>query len=80
MVGDMAAGFGVQSDRVLGLGVDAFENVNLAVSWPLGAKHPKGRPCSADATGHVGDVGNDQAACKGLVRCDTDRLAAVHRM
>lgn len=80
MIGDFTARSGVKSDGVLCLGVDAFENVNLTVSWPLGPEHPVGWPCPTNAAGHVCNIGNEQAACEGLLRSDTDRLAALGRV
>jgi len=47
----------VSGDLVGGEGVDAFNDIELAVSGPVGvAESPEGRPYSADGAGHVLDV------------------------
>lgn len=59
------------------LRVDTLDNVNLARVGPVGSKHPKGRPGSGDATGHVFKVRNEEAVGKGLLRRETNRPATV---
>lgn len=52
-----AIGSGVSGDLVGGEGVDAFDDVQFAVSGPVGvAECPEGWPYSADGAGHVFDV------------------------
>jgi len=53
---------GVSGDLVGGEGVNAFDDIELAVSGPVGvAEGPEGRPYSADGSGHVFDVCKEEA-------------------
>lgn len=80
IVADREASRSVQSNRIRRLGVDAFDDVYFARVWPVGANHPEGGPGSADATWHVSNVGDEEAVVERLLRCHTDRLAAVGRI
>jgi hypothetical protein len=52
---------GVSGDLVGGEGVDAFDDVEFAVSGPgRVAEGPKGRPDSTDGAGHVFDVCDEE--------------------
>lgn len=57
LVGDLAAGTGVKSDRV-GLGVvNTLDDVDLTTHRPVGAEHPESGPQATGAGGHVSKVG-----------------------
>lgn len=53
----------VQRRLVLLVQVDVLDDVDLAVGRPVWADHPESGPDAADASGHVGDVGDDEGAC-----------------
>jgi hypothetical protein len=56
-----AVGGGVGGDLVGGEGVDAFDDVEFAMSGPVRvAEGPEGRPYSADRARHVFDVGEEE--------------------
>ena len=56
LVVDEASGAGVKGHCVLAVGVDTFDDVNLAVVWPVGPVCPEGWPRGADTSGHVSEV------------------------
>ena len=73
---DGAAGGGVEGHGVCGGAVDAFDDVDFAHGWPVGPHEPEGGPDAADAAGHVGDIGQEEALVVGFLAGDADALAA----
>lgn len=70
----------VQSNRVLSLRVDTLDDVDFARGRPVGTKHPKGRPDTASVGRHVGNVGNEEAFGKCLLRFDANGTTTVGRV
>jgi len=57
-----AVGSGVSGDLVGSESVDAFDNVEFAVSGPVGVtESPECRPYSADGAGHVFDICKEES-------------------
>ena len=73
---DGAVGRGMEGHGVSLGAVDSFDDVDFARSRPIGADEPKGGPDAADAAGHVGDVGEEEATVEGFFAGDADALAA----
>ncbi len=73
---DGAAGGGVEGHGVGGGAVDAFDYVDFAHCGPVGSDEPESGPDAADAAGHVGDVGEEEAFVVGFFAGDADALAA----
>jgi len=59
----------VESDRVIYLVVDAFDDVDLSAVGPAGPVGPNCRPSRA-ALGHMGEVEKEQTSSVGLLRGD----------
>ena len=56
----------MKSHLVLGLVVDAFDDVDFAVVGPVRTEHPEGRPGTADTAWHVEDVDDDETVVELL--------------
>jgi hypothetical protein len=67
----------VERDGIRCLQVHAFDDVDLARIWPVGAKSPECRPDAAGATWHMGDISNEETLCVCPVGSDTHRVAAT---
>lgn len=63
---DAAARAGVECHDVGGLRVDAFHYVDFASLRPVWSDEPERWPHSADAAGHVVDVGDEESMVEGL--------------
>lgn len=59
----------MQSYLSIFLFIDALDNINLAISWPVGAGCPKGRPDTTSISRHMSNVCNEKA----LVELDVGR-------
>lgn len=68
---ERAARAGVQGELVVRRGVDVLDDVDLALVGPVRADHPVGGPGAA-ASGHVGDVRDEEAVGVGGIGGDAD--------
>ena len=67
----------VHGHRVLGLVVDALDDVDLTGVGPVGAGHPEGGPDAASGAGHVFEVEDDEAVGVLGLGGDADGVAAA---
>lgn len=51
--------------------VDTFNNVDLALVWPVWAYHPERRPRATNSTGHVCHIEDEEPRLVALVAGDT---------
>jgi len=61
-----ASARGMHADRVKHLIVDALDDVDLSVIWPVGTTSPKGGPVTT-SKGHMREVKHKQTSIKGLL-------------
>lgn len=79
LVGNLAAGTGVQSDGV-GLGVvNTLDDVDLTTHRPVGAEHPESGPQATGAGGHVSKVSDEETLGEGLAGLNASRLTSIGR-
>lgn len=53
-----------------------MDGANL-LARPVRADHPESRPGTAHATGHVGQVEDDETLVVRVLACDADTVAAI---
>lgn len=51
--------------------VDALDDINLTIRWPVGARCPKGRPDTTGISRHVGNICNEKTLVELNVGHDT---------
>jgi len=76
-VPDEASATGVEGDLVLGVEVDALEDVNLSSVRPVWTIGPDGGPQSTCIIGDVIHVDDEKTSGEGLFGFDSDRLSSI---
>lgn len=72
-----AASTRVQRHCVGRLVVDAFDDVDLTVTRPIGSGHPESRPDTARRSRHMLEIEHNKSMCIFLVAREPDTIAAA---
>jgi len=66
----------VEGDLVVVLLVDSLDDVDLSIVGPVVTKGPKSGPSSADASGHVSKIGDQETVSKSSLGLESDRFSS----
>jgi len=66
----------VEGDLVVVLLVDSLDDVDLSIVRPVVTKGPKSGPSSADASGHVSKIDDQETVSKSSLRLESDRFSS----
>jgi len=74
--GGSATGVRVQRHLVVGVHVDAFDDIDFAGGRPVGTDEPVGEPQTTDVAGYVGEIGHEEAAVVCWLADEFDAVAS----
>ena len=65
----------MSTHQVVASTINTLNYIDLSVPWPVWSQCPECWPSSTDTSGHMGNVGNEQAIGPGLLALQSHRLS-----